>query len=347
MGYVYDSKCVLLIFLRILWEETDEDHILSYEEVGDRVFEIYEPKRKISSRESKVRFVRKHIMDLQDYFSYTKLYEPDTYTPEIVTTWIVNGNERKRAVFLKNRILGQGEVSLLSDAILFSKGIDRQMTKELQEKVQRLGNRYYSGAIRWVRKLGAVEHTANPEIFRNIDTIVEAIKKKQNISFLYKNQERMKICPYCMAGELGYYYVLGGFMDSDKVYHFRLDRMQEMQIEGSKSALEIGKGSMIDWELYFRQHPRMSYGEVIRVTLLSRMDISESIKSEFYIESLETYPCGRQKITVSSTKAALCNWIVNLPEEVKVVDDFGSGVMEELCGRAKKILQIYGGMKFN
>lgn len=38
MGYVYDSKCVLLIFLRILWEETDEDHILSYEEVGDRDF---------------------------------------------------------------------------------------------------------------------------------------------------------------------------------------------------------------------------------------------------------------------------------------------------------------------
>ena len=181
MGYVYDSKCVLLIFLRILWEETDEDHILSYEEVGDRVFEIYEPKRKISSRESKVRFVRKHIMDLQDYFSYTKLYEPDTYTPEIVTTWIVNGNERKRAVFLKNRILGQGEVSLLSDAILFSKGIDRQMTKELQEKVQRLGNRYYSGAIRWVRKLGAVEHTANPEIFRNIDTIVVVVKLFCNI----------------------------------------------------------------------------------------------------------------------------------------------------------------------
>lgn len=39
------------------------------------IFEIYEPKRKISSRESKVRFVRKHIMDLQDYFSYTKLYD--------------------------------------------------------------------------------------------------------------------------------------------------------------------------------------------------------------------------------------------------------------------------------
>ncbi len=50
MGYVYDSKCVLLILLQILWEETDEEHILSYEEVGKRIFDIYEPKRVVSGR---------------------------------------------------------------------------------------------------------------------------------------------------------------------------------------------------------------------------------------------------------------------------------------------------------
>lgn len=70
MGYVYDSKCVLLILLQILWEETDEEHILSYEEVGKRIFDIYEPKRVISGRAARVRFVRKYVEELHEFCSY-------------------------------------------------------------------------------------------------------------------------------------------------------------------------------------------------------------------------------------------------------------------------------------
>lgn len=340
MGYVYDSKCVLLILLQILWEETDAEHIMTYEEVGEKIFEVYEPKKEISGHAAKVRFVRRYVNELHDFLSYKRLYEPKSYCPEIVMTWIVHEGVRNRGVFLENRILGYSELSLLSDAILFSKGIDMNCAKKLHSKIGHLGNRHYINSIGKVKKLGAVEHTMNEDVFHNLDIIVEAIQKSRMISFEYKDSERLFIFPFCMAGELGFYYLLGSFEDSDKIYHFRLDRMRELQIEAVVVPDER-MGKNMDWDIYFRQHPRMSYGEVVRVTLLSGADIMDAIQEEFYVDTVTCCPCGKKMITISSTKTAVCNWIINVTEDVKVLDDHGSGVVDELCARAKRLLRLY------
>ena len=105
MGYVYNSKCVLLILLQILWEETDEEHILSYEEVGTKIFEIYEPRQALSSHATTVRFVRKYVNELLKFCSYKRMYEPKSYCPEIVLTWITQEGVRnlKKVVLFSSR----------------------------------------------------------------------------------------------------------------------------------------------------------------------------------------------------------------------------------------------------
>ena len=283
MGYVYDSKCVLLILLQILWEETDEEHILSYEEVGKRIFDIYEPKRVISGRAARVRFVRKYVEELHEFCSYKRMYEPTSYCPEVVLTWITREGVRNRGVFLKSRLLGYGELSLLSDAILFSKGIDEKCMMELLSKIKLLGNRHYENSIGKVRKLDAVSHSTNIEVFLNLDVIVGAIQKGHVISFEYKKSSRLRLYPFCMSGELGFYYLTGSFEDSDKIYHFRLDRMRQVVMENTViPERNVGKG--VDWDTYFKKHPRMSYGEVVHVTLLVGEEFAEAVQEEFYID---------------------------------------------------------------
>ena len=89
------------------------------------------------------------------------------------------------------------------------------------------------------------------------------------------------------------------------------------------------------------EHPRMSYEKPVSATLMVEEYLVEAVETEFRITSKIKTQEHLFRIRIISTKTAICNWIINLTEHIKIETTSDPTIIEQLCQKAQCIIENY------
>lgn len=93
--------------------------------------------------------------------------------------------------------------------------------------------------------------------------------------------------------------------------------------------------------LYMEEHPRMSYEKPVSATLMVEEYFVEAVETEFRITSKIKTQEHLFRIRIISTKTAICNWLINLTEHIKIETTSDPTIIDQLCQKAQCIIENY------
>ena len=133
---------------------------------------------------------------------------------------------------------------------------------------------------------------------------------------------QLKRHPHNTVSVKFWYYLICNTDGKDNLSHYRIDRMRQVamhpvehgkcmnQLDGIDPSFEILR--------YMEEHPRMSYEKPVSATLMVEEYLVEAVETEFRTTSKIKTQEHLFRIRIISTKTAICNWIINLSEHIKI-----------------------------
>ena len=206
------TKDRTLYVLKYLWENTDEEHPATTNEIIEHL--------SVLGIDTTRKTVTEDIVGLQE-----------------CGVDIVCNRSRQNEYFIGARHLELAELKLLVDAVQAARFISGKKSRELIEKRSALAGPHQSEELR--RKLfvdGKIK-TDNEKVFYAVDTLYAAIREQRTVCFKYieYTAEKKKVfkhrgqkyvlSPYDMVWCNDSYYVFGWSESHGKVAKFRVDRM--------------------------------------------------------------------------------------------------------------------------
>lgn len=204
--------------LKILWEETDENHPMSAIRLAER----------ISS----------HGVDCERKAVYRYLDILEGFGVDIVKV--------PRGVYLASRQLELPELKLLVDAVQSSKFITEKKSGELIDKLTMLLSAYDRDQLKRQVFIKNRVKTMNESIYYNVDAIYEGIRDNRKIAFVYWKWDHHKemitkhdgrqyiVSPWLLVWEDEKYYLVGYDERDEKIKYFRVDKMQQIMVREEK-----------------------------------------------------------------------------------------------------------------
>ncbi len=259
-------KIKLLILWDILCKYTDEHHALN----TDEIIELLAERGVSVSRKILVADIQTLCDNGYEVLSYKKKYH------------------YYRVV---NRSFETAEVVMLADLIKASKLPERQK-KILFEKLSETLCTYQAESLsKHMVVVGSKLKGANFFIY-NIDAIERAINSNKQISFLYysyderhqkvyrKDKNRYFVNPLVMVWDKNNYYLLCFSNGHDKIMTYRLDKMEDVQVEEAEREPHK-EYEILDTEEYRKQVFSMYSGETQKVTLFFTRTMLSDIFDRF------------------------------------------------------------------
>ncbi len=248
-----NQKLKLLYLLRILSQETDENHALSTSELIQRLeaFDIHAERKSIYSDMESLNVLGYDIM-----------------------------NDRKKehnGFYMASREFELPELKLLVDAVQSSRFITEKKSGELIHKLESLCSKYDAGRLQREVFVSDRIKAENEAIYYSIDVIHEAISANRQISFQYyewdadkkmrfrKGGSRYQVSPYLLIWNDANYYLAAFDTDGGILKHFRVDKMTGVTMD---EALRDKKAhTRISPARYANKNFNMFRGEEMSVSL--------------------------------------------------------------------------------
>ncbi len=216
------QKMKLLFLLKMLAENTDEHHLLTTQEIIERL------------EANDIHAERKSIYDdirtLQD-FGY-----------DIVQ----NASRTGGGYFLAGREFELAELKLLVDAVQSSRFITTRKSRDLIRKLEHMASRHDAGKLqRQVYVAGRIK-TENESIYYSIDAIHRAIQENRQIRFPYLDwtlkkelkprpgREAYQVSPWALIWREENYYLVAFDSDSSMMKHYRVDKIGIVEVLDQK-----------------------------------------------------------------------------------------------------------------
>lgn len=247
------QKLKLLYIIKMLEENTDEQHVMSTADIIDRLAanDIHSERKSIYD----------DIEKLRD-FGY-----------DIISVSSRQGG----GYYLASREFELPELKLLVDAVQSSRFITTRKSRELIKKLEQKVSRHDAGKLqRQVYVAGRIK-TENESVYYSIDNIHRAIQENRQIRFTYMdwnlkkqllprpNGEK-KVSPWALIWQDENYY-LAAFDSEDKIIkHYRVDKMGKVEV-ADESREGVEQFSTIDLTSYTNQTFGMYGGREETVTL--------------------------------------------------------------------------------
>ena len=226
------------------------------------------------------------------------------------------------------------ELKLLVDAIQSSKFITAKKSNELIKKLETFCSEYEAGSLsRQVFVQDRIK-TMNESIYYSVDTIHAAIAANKQISFKYfswniKKEQEFRhsgeyyhISPWALTWDDENYYLVGYDSKSEKIKHYRVDKMTSLSMLDSKRE---GKEYFARWNPadYAKKNFAMFGGEEADVTVLLENSMCGVFIDRFgkditFIPVDEQHSTVRLKIALSPH---FLSWIFALGNQVKIIGD--------------------------
>jgi len=224
------------------------------------------------------------------------------------------------------------ELKLLVDAVQSSKFITEKKSRELIEKLASLCSEYEGKKLkRQVTVQGRIK-AMNESIFYNVDKLHTAISSNSSIEMEYYHWNTKKqlvptdkgtytLSPWALMWSDENYYLVAYDEDADKIKHFRVDKMKDIELTGKKRK---GKELFREFDVasYAKKNFWMFGGEDTSVDLAFRNDMVGVIIDRFG-KSITIRPMedreGWSKTTVNvAVSDQFFGWIFGLGGAVEV-----------------------------
>lgn len=223
MGKTCNQKAKLLYVMELFQQETDELHPASIK----RMIAYLEERGITAARKS----LYNDIETLRD-FGLDILYR----------------KEPPEGYYLAQREFELPELKLLVDAVQGSRFITEKKSKALIQKIEGLAGRHEAGELQRQVFVSNRIKSMNESIYYNVDILHSAIASDVKIRFQYtewtvEKQMQVKkqgafycISPWALTWDNQNYYVIGYEESSEKLKHFRVDKMLHIEPMKEKRA---------------------------------------------------------------------------------------------------------------
>lgn len=213
-----NQKLKLLYILRILSEQTDEEHCISVKQLIEEL------------EKCGVKAERKSI--------YDDINQLVDFGYDIISV----KSRANGGYYLASREFELAELKLLVEIVQASKFITVKKSKELIAKLEKLASK--SDAKQLQRQVYVANRikTANESIYYVVDDIHRAIQNNEQISFQYlewnlekklvprKDGKCYQVSPWALTCKDDNYYMIAHDRDEDKIKHFRVDKMGSIEV---------------------------------------------------------------------------------------------------------------------
>lgn len=250
-----EEKMKILYLMKILLEDTDKDHILNASELCERMQSRYS-----------LPCNRKTI--------YSDMERLRTFGINVEQ---VKGD--RQGYYVSERAFSLPELKLLVDAVQSSKFITKTRSEELIRKLGKLTSR--ESARKLQRQVFIINRTktVNESALLSVDLIHGAMSDNRQIRFRYcewnvkkelvprRNGVIYEISPWTLTWDDENYYLVGYEESTDRIKHYRVDKMQDMEIS-EKGRAGQEKFQNFDLAAFSRKTFGMFGGQDTNVTLL-------------------------------------------------------------------------------
>ena len=249
-----EDKLKILYLMKVLLEETDPSHPMNATELCEKMESCYE-------------------------YSYNrKTIYADIQRLQAFGMQIGQIKGKSFGYYVEKRDFDLPELKLLVDAVQSSKFITKEKSEDLIKKLARQTSKENAKQLQRQVFIYNRIKADNDAIYANVDAIHEAIQKNRQIGFKYcewtvdKELVRKKdgadyiVSPWALSWDDEHYYLVGYDAVSEKIKHYRVDKMQEIRVTERG---RLGKENFKDFDLaaYARKTFGMYGGEDRKITL--------------------------------------------------------------------------------
>lgn len=217
-----NQKLKLLYLLKILEEQSDEEHCLSAQALIDELA-VYG-----------VSAERKSI--------YNDIAQLIDFGYDIVLVKAKTGG----GYYLAGRDFELAELKLLVETVQASRFLTVGKSRDLISKIEKLASKAQAGQLQRHVYVANRIKTANESIYYVVDDIHRAIQGNRQITFQYLewnlNRELVprregkpyQASPWALTCKDEYYYLIAHDSKEDKIKHFRVDKMAKIEVMDKK-----------------------------------------------------------------------------------------------------------------
>ena len=216
MARVANQRKKILWMLKIFMDYTDEAHGLNAEQIIEKL--------------------ESHGISAERKSIYRDIEELQEFGIDILQNKAIGG------FYLASREFELPELKLLVDAVQSSKFITYKKTEELIKKLESLASMHQAKSLRRQVVVRDRIKNMNESIYYNVDYIQNALTSNRKIRFQYyewtPEKEKMlrkggawyEISPWVLTWVDENYYLIAYDSESQKVKHYRVDKMQKMEV---------------------------------------------------------------------------------------------------------------------
>ncbi|GGF27499.1 transcriptional regulator [Halobacillus andaensis] len=313
-----NSNTRMLKLRDILFEETDEYHELSMQEITDKMKLTFGPDASFDSR------TLKRDMEVLE----------DTGFEVIKNT----GRFGKVYYSYQDRVFETYQLRLINDALLSAKFITEKEKKELIEKTKQLTSKHIAKTLPDPMLFSQSANDDYQLVKLSIDHVHRAISERKVLHYQYGKYNMKKefefhrdgstyeVEPYALIWQNDFYYLIGRFKETDEMRHYRLDRMRNIRLSEER----FQRRKDFNTQDYVSQSFHMFAGENVWVKIEFDQSLINVVLDRFGHDAHITPSSDDHFILSTKAKMStgLVNWILTWGRKAKVLSP--DGLVEEV-----------------
>ena len=303
-----NQKLKLLYIKKMLEEKTDENHVISTQQIIDGLA-AYDIKAERKSIYSDIEALKNYGMN------------------------IILRKERPSGYYLASREFELPEIKILVDLVQTSKFITKTKSRELIKKLEAMTSNHEGKLMQRQVIVNDRIKSMNETIYYNVDVIHQAISDNVKVRFKYvewtvakqtkykRDGEQYCVSPWALTFSDDNYYMVGFDSKSGKVKHYRVDKMHKPVITEEN---RDGKEMFEDFDIakFSKQTFGMFSGIEKTLVLECSQDIIGVIIDRFGPETairlIDDGKC-RVRVTVNVSNP-FYGWLCGLGNKIKIIE---------------------------
>ncbi len=323
-----EEKLKILYLMKILLEETDQDHILNASELNQIMQDRYQMTCNRKTIYSDVEKLQRFGLEIRQ----------------------VKGD--RQGYYVAERDFSLPELKLLVDAVQSSRFIPSAQSEELIRKLEKMTT--HDNALQLQRQVFIYNRpkTTNETVFQNVDQIYSAMYRNRRICFQYcewtvkkelvprRDGKIYEVSPWSLTWDDANYYLVAYEEASGQIRHYRVDKMKRMQISNHA---RNGREEFRDFDLaaFSKKTFGMFAGEDTRITLECEKHLAGVVIDRFGTDTM-IRPYGpdhfRAQVFVA-VSPQFFGWVAGIGEGMKIAEP--AHVKGQYREYLKRILRSY------
>ena len=318
-----NQRLKILYLLKILLENTDEEHHLTMSEIIEKL-SGYGIKAERKS-------VYANIEDL-NLFGYDIICEKG----------------KNFGYYIASRDFEPPELKLLVDSVQSSRFITEKKSNQLIKKLEGLTSKFYANELQRQVYTSDMTKNLNEKIYYTVDKLHDAIIKGNKISFKYYEYNISKekvlkndgnpyvVSPYSLTFSDGNYYLISHYAKYEGLTNFRVDKMTDIEILSEKSEdIKLVTDENFNIGDYSKKVINMFSGKTTDVRLVCDNSIINPVidrfgENAFIRKNDENTFLANVKINISPTFFA---WVFTFGDKIKITEP------QDVTDKFKNILE--------